>query len=65
LKEFPMIRVELDTFLVTLKVPTDRPVAAIRKVLDRKAFHARLRKAVEAVLTRYPALKPLTVTLSR
>jgi hypothetical protein len=57
--------VELATFFVVLHVPPDRPVAAIRKVLDRKAFHARLRRAVEAVLARYPALKPLTVTLSR
>ena len=60
--------VELDTFLVTLKVPRDLPESAVakaRRVLDRPAFQARLRRTVEALLRRYPALETVTLSLSR
>jgi hypothetical protein len=60
-----MPRVELDTFLITLKVPKDRPVTAIRKVLDRRSFQSDLRKAIITVLRKHPVLKPLTITLTR
>ena len=60
--------VELDTFLVTLKVPRDLPEAAvskIRRVLNRPSFQARLRRTIEAHLRRYPALRTVTLSLSR
>jgi hypothetical protein len=60
--------VELDTFLVTLKVPRDLPnaaVARIRRRLGRPAFRARLHRAVEALLRRYTVLAPLTPSVSR
>jgi hypothetical protein len=60
--------VELDTFLVTLKVPRELPataVAKIRRVLNRPAFQARLRSAIEALLGRYPALQLVTPSVSR
>ena len=60
--------VELDTFLVTLKVPRDLPAATvskIRRVLNRPGFHARLRQTVEALLRRYPALQNITPSVSR
>jgi hypothetical protein len=60
--------VELDTFLITLKVPRDLPEAAvskIRRILDRPAFHARLRRTVGAHLRRYTALQTVTLSLSR
>ena len=60
--------VELDTFLVTLKVPRDLPagtVSKIRRVLNRPDFHARLRQTVEALLRRYPALQNVTPSVSR
>jgi hypothetical protein len=60
--------VELDTFLVTLKVPRDLPeaaVAKIRRILDRPAFQSRLRRTVESLLGRYPALQTVTLSLSR
>ena len=60
-----MIRVELDTFLVTLKVPRGVPVAAMQRILSRPRFQAQLRQAIAATLKRYATLKPLTVTLSR
>jgi hypothetical protein len=60
-----MSNVELDTFLITLTVPKDKPVAAIRRILDRPSFHNRLRRAIKTVLKQYRPLKPLAVSLSR
>jgi hypothetical protein len=60
--------VEFDTFLVTLKAPCDLPEAAvskIRRILDRPAFQSRLRRSVESLLGRYPALRTVTLSLSR
>jgi hypothetical protein len=60
--------VELDTFLLTLKVPRDLPAATvskIRRVLNRPAFQARLRQTVEALLRRYPTLHTVALSVSR
>jgi len=60
--------VDLDTFLVTLKVPRDLPAATvskIRRVLNRPGFHVRLRRTVEVLLRRYPALDSVTLSVSR
>ena len=60
--------VELDTFLVTLKVPRDLPAATvskIRRVLNRPGFQIRMRQAVEALLRRYPTLQSVTLSVSR
>ena len=38
------MKVELDTFLITLFVPQDHPVDTIRKVLNRKRFQKQLQQ---------------------
>ena len=60
--------VELDTFLVTLKVPRELPraaVAKVRKALDRPQFRVRLRRSVAAFLKQLPDLRTVTVAISR
>ena len=60
--------VELDTFLVTLKVPRDlsaATVSKIRRVLNRRGFQIRLRRTVDALLRRYPTLQNVTLSVSR
>ena len=60
--------VQLDTFLVTLKVPRDLPAATvskIRRVLNRPGFQIRMRRTVEALLRRYPTLHTVTLSVSR
>jgi uncharacterized protein YcgL (UPF0745 family) len=60
--------VDLDTFLVTLKVPRDlhsATVSKIRRVLNRPGFRVRLRRTVEVLLRRYPALDSATSSISR
>ena len=59
------MKVELDTFLITLFVPKDHPIEKIRKVLNRKRFQKQLRRAIEMVLSQHFDLKPLTITLTR
>lgn len=59
--------VELDTFLVTLKVPRDLSAATvtkIRRVLNRPGFQARLRLTVEAFLRKHPTLQSVTPFVS-
>ena len=63
-----MSTTQLDVFLLTLSVPEDRPdaeVAAARRVLDRKSFRRKLRKAAEAVFREHPELACVALTLSR
>ena len=58
----------LDVFLLTLSVPKDRPdaeVDAARRILDRRSFQKKLRKAAEAVFREHPELASVALTLSR
>ncbi len=59
------MKVELDTFLITLFVPQDLPVDKIRKVLNQKRFQKQLQRAIEMVLSLHFELKPLTISLTR
>jgi len=68
MKESFMIRVELDTFLVTLKVPRHLPtktVTQIRRVLNRPTFQSRLRRTLDELLRRYPTLADVSLTITR
>ena len=58
----------LDVFLLNLSVPKDRPEAEIdaaRRILDRRSFQRKLRKAAEAVFRAHPELASVALTLSR
>jgi hypothetical protein len=60
-----MPTVELTTFFVILHVPQGQTVAAMRKVLNQKGFQERLHKVIEKLMKQYPALKPLTLSVSQ
>jgi len=60
-----MPTVELTTFFVILNVPQGQTVAAIRKVVNHRRFQKRLHKAIEDLMKQYPALKPLTLSVSQ
>ena len=58
----------LDEFHVSLFVPADLDepqVAAVRRILDRPAFRARLRRILRRLLDRQEPLRPLRVEVSR
>jgi hypothetical protein len=60
-----MPTVELTTFFVILHVPKGQPVSAIRRVLERRSFRKQLHRAVEELVKQHPALKPLTLSVTR
>jgi hypothetical protein len=60
--------VVLDELHLTFRIPVALPaveVRAIRRVLIGKAFTAAVRRAVLAVMNKYPALKPVRLTVAR
>ncbi len=57
----------LDEFHVTLTAQDDSTEAAreaMRRVLNRRTVRAAMVRAVRAVLARYPALRPVRLTLA-
>jgi hypothetical protein len=60
-------RVLLEEFHLTMTAPagsTDAAREAMRRVLNRPSVRAALRRAARAVLARYPALRPVRLTLA-
>ena len=60
--------VMIEQFHVSVFVPAELPPAtvdAIRQALDGRRFRVRLRRTVEAMFGRDPALTPTQVTVSR
>jgi hypothetical protein len=58
----------LDEFHLHLTAPADSTEAvreAMRRVLNRRTVRAALVRAVRAVLARYPAVRPVRLTLAR
>jgi hypothetical protein len=61
-------RVTIDEIHLTLRVPNDLPdgaAEAILAVLTGDDFMTRLRRAVRAVLRRFPELRPVRGSLTR
>ena len=60
-------RILLDEFHLHLAAPADSTEAAreaMRRVLNRRTMRAAMVRAVQAVLARHPALRPVRLTLA-
>lgn len=64
----PSSRVTLDEFQLTFRIPTGLAgdaVADVRRVLNQFRFRQRVRRLVLRLVRSYPALRPVSVHVSR